>query len=300
MKSNIRAFYGTASVLAIALLSLAFIIARPALAQVDATSTETVASSSEPASPTDTETGTIIDTGTATTAADDTDIEMASGATTDATSSALSTTTAPAESPPAATSDLAAPPAVDNSGIESSSSPEVLGVSTSSDVTPDASRPATPSSASPEELSASSQPPPEGLTLVHITGTKYIDYFTDGTTVTQYPGDPTIDAHLAEKDAPTPTHEGLTWVHTVGMNLYDTPSGDLEQGDYAVQSDGSYIDNPHPTAFVSSTSTPATSDAITSDSSSTSSTIPADISASTDEGTSSAPTTSDSTATTTE
>jgi hypothetical protein len=99
-----------------------------------------------------------------------------------------------------------------------------------------------------------SEPAPQGLSLVHIIGTKYTDYFTDGTTETSYPGDPTIDANLGKRDAPTPTHEGLTWVHTTGQNLYDTPSGDLEVGDYAVQTNGDYIENAPP--FVSSTSTP--------------------------------------------
>jgi hypothetical protein len=97
--------------------------------------------------------------------------------------------------------------------------------------------------------------PPQGLTEVHIIGTKYTDYFTDGTTVTGYPGDPAIDSHFSEPNAPIPTHAGLTWVHTTGQYLYDTPTGDLDVGDYAVQSDGSYIEN----AFVSSTSTPAVS-----------------------------------------
>src|SRR5262249_43583334 len=90
----------------------------------------------------------------------------------------------------------------------------------------------------------------------------YIDYFTDGTTVTSYPGDPAIDSHLSEANAPIPTHEGLTWVHTTGQNLYDTTSGDLEVGQYAVQPNGSYIQNASP--FVSSTSTPATDAALTS------------------------------------
>jgi hypothetical protein len=71
------------------------------------------------------------------------------------------------------------------------------------------------------------EPAPEGLTEVHIIGTKYIDYFTDGSTTVAYPGDPNIDAYLAEKDAPIPSHESLTWVHTTGGYLYDTPSGDL-------------------------------------------------------------------------
>src|SRR5262249_29658451 len=99
-----------------------------------------------------------------------------------------------------------------------------------------------------------SEPAPQNLSLVHIIGTKYTDYFTNGTTETSYPGDPTIDANLGKRGAPIPTHEGLTWVHTVGQNLYDTPSGDLEVGDYALQASGEYVENAPP--FVSSTSTP--------------------------------------------
>jgi len=88
-----------------------------------------------------------------------------------------------------------------------------------------------------------------------MVGTKYTDYFTDGSTTIAVPGDSVIDGHLSDPGAPLPTHEGMTWVHTTGASLYDTPSGDLEVGDYAVQADGSYIDNAPP--FVSSTSTPA-------------------------------------------
>jgi hypothetical protein len=99
-----------------------------------------------------------------------------------------------------------------------------------------------------------SEPAPQGLSLVHIIGTKCTDYFTDGTTETSYPGGPAIDANLGKRDAPIPTHDGLTWVHTTGQNLYDTPSGDLEVGDYALQTNGDYIENAPP--FVSSTSTP--------------------------------------------
>src|SRR5437660_603039 len=40
------------------------------------------------------------------------------------------------------------------------------------------------------------EPAPDGLTLVHIIGTKYVDYFTDGTTITSYPGDPAIDSNF--------------------------------------------------------------------------------------------------------
>jgi hypothetical protein len=88
---------------------------------------------------------------------------------------------------------------------------------------------------------------------VHIIGTKYIDYFTDGTS---YPGDPDIDANLSKPNAPIPTHNGLTWDRTTSQYLYDTPSGDLEMGNYALQADGQYIANAPPS--VSSTSTPAT------------------------------------------
>lgn len=95
--------------------------------------------------------------------------------------------------------------------------------------------------------------PPQGLTLVHIVGTKYTDYFTDGTTVTSYPGDPAINSNFDKPDAPIPTHAGLTWDHTTGGYLYDTTSGDLEVGDYAVQPGGSDIENAPP--FVSSIST---------------------------------------------
>ena len=92
--------------------------------------------------------------------------------------------------------------------------------------------------------------------MVHIIGTKYIDYFTDGTNMYTFPGDPEIHAHIAEKDAPIPTHEGLTWVHSTGQYLYDTASGDLEVGQYALQANGTYIQKAHP--FVSATSSAAT------------------------------------------
>lgn len=101
---------------------------------------------------------------------------------------------------------------------------------------------------------APTEPPPARLAEVHIIGTKYIDYFTDGSTTIAVPGDPNIDGDLDKPDAPIPTHKGMTWVHTTGQNLYDTPSGDLDVGDYAVQADGSYIQHAPP--FVSSTSTP--------------------------------------------
>src|SRR6202030_2640552 len=62
------------------------------------------------------------------------------------------------------------------------------------------------------------EPPPSGLTEVHIIGTKYIDYFTDGSTTIAVPGDPEVDGNLDKPDAPIPTHSGMTWVHTTGQN----------------------------------------------------------------------------------
>jgi hypothetical protein len=118
---------------------------------------------------------------------------------------------------------------------------EILGTSTAD----------TSTSASPATNSSTDS----GITEVHVVGTKYIDYFTDGTTTTAYPGDPDIDANLAKPNAPIPTHEGMTWVHTTGQPLYDTPSGDLELGDYAMLPGGSIISNAPP--FQSSTSTAA-------------------------------------------
>jgi hypothetical protein len=38
-------------------------------------------------------------------------------------------------------------------------------------------------------------------------------------------------------------HGNLKWVSTSGMEAYDTPSGDLEVGDYAQEADGSYVTN---------------------------------------------------------
>ena len=81
------------------------------------------------------------------------------------------------------------------------------------------------------------------LKLVHVVGMKYIDYFTDGTKTYTFPGNPDIDSNLNKPNAPIPSHTGLTWVSTSGMEAYDTASGDLEVGDYAQEADGSYISN---------------------------------------------------------
>jgi hypothetical protein len=85
------------------------------------------------------------------------------------------------------------------------------------------SHPVSPVSQSTSDTAVTpTEAPPEGLTLVHIIGEKYIDYFTDGTNTVSFPGDPDVDANLNKPNAPIPTHEGLTWDHTAGGYLYDT------------------------------------------------------------------------------
>ena len=81
------------------------------------------------------------------------------------------------------------------------------------------------------------------LKLVHVVGSKYVDYFTDGTKTYSYPGNPDIDSNLNKPNAPIPSHGNLKWVSTSGMEAYDMSSGDLEVGDYAQEADGSYISN---------------------------------------------------------
>ena len=141
--------------------------------------------------------------------------------TTDATSTVSDTTTASTSS----TSARSTPPATDAS-----------------------STPATPptQTQTPDQSQAQSQPSNGAkptLKLVHVVGTKYIDYFTDGTKTYSFPGDPKIDGNLNKPNAPIPSHSNLKWVSTSGMEAYDTTSGDLEVGDYAHESDGSYITN---------------------------------------------------------
>ena len=95
------------------------------------------------------------------------------------------------------------------------------------------------------QTQAQSQPSSDKPTfkLVHVVGSKYIDYFTDGKKTYSFPGNPDIDSNLNKPNAPIPSHAGLTWVSTSGMEAYDTPSGDLESADYAQESDGSFITN---------------------------------------------------------
>ena len=141
--------------------------------------------------------------------------------TTDATSTVSDTTTASASS--SSVSNM--PPATD-----ASSTPETPPAQTQT----------------PDQSQAQSQPSNGAkptLKLVHVVGTKYVDYFTDGTKSYSFPGDPDIDSNLNKPNAPIPSHGNLTWVSTSGMDAYDTSSGDLEIGDYAQESDGSYISN---------------------------------------------------------
>jgi hypothetical protein len=140
--------------------------------------------------------------------------------TTDATTAASDTTTASTSS----TSASSTPPATDAS---------------STSATPPTQTEA------PAQTQAQSQPisGKPTLKLVHVVGTKYVDYFTDGTKTYSFPGNPDIDSNLNKPNAPIPTHGNLQWVSTSGMNAYDTPSGDLESGDYAQEADGSYISN---------------------------------------------------------
>jgi hypothetical protein len=108
------------------------------------------------------------------------------------------------------------------------------------------STPATPPAQTQTPDQSQAQSLPSGkptLKLVHVVGSKYVDYFTDGSKTYSFPGNRDIDSNLNKPNAPIPTHDNLTWVSTSGMEAYDTPSGDLEVGDYAQEADGSYISN---------------------------------------------------------
>jgi hypothetical protein len=139
--------------------------------------------------------------------------------TTDATSTASDTSTA-ATSPTSASSTTSTTDA------------------SSTSVTPPAQTQA------PAQTQTQAQPSSKpALKLVHVVGTKYVDYFTDGTKTYSFPGNLDIDANLNKPNAPIPTHGNLKWVSTSGMEAYDTPSSDLEVGDYAQEADGSYVSN---------------------------------------------------------
>ena len=152
--------------------------------------------------------------------------------TTDATSTVSDTTTASTSS----TSASSTPPATDAS---------------STLTTPPAQ------TQIPDQSQAQSQPSngaKPSLKLVHVVGTKYIDYFTDGTKTYSFPGNPDIDSNLNKPNAPIPTHGNLQWVSTSGMEAYDAPSGDLEEGTYAQEADGSYIYNTPAYTYTDATS----------------------------------------------
>ena len=122
------------------------------------------------------------------------------------------------------------------------------------------STPATPPAQiqTPDQRQAQSQPSNGAkptLKLVHVVGTKYIDYFTDGSKTYSFPGNSDIDSNLNKPNAPIPTHGNLQWVSTSGMEAYDTPSGELESGDYAQEADGSYISNVPAYTYTDATST---------------------------------------------
>ena len=102
-----------------------------------------------------------------------------SATTTDATSTVPDTTTASTSS----TSASSTPPSTDAS-----------------------STPATP----PAQSHAQSQPSNGAkptLKLVHVVGSKYIDYFTDGTKTYSFPGNPDIDANLNKPSSHVGLHQ---------------------------------------------------------------------------------------------
>ena len=152
--------------------------------------------------------------------------------TTDATSTASDTTTTP---------DASTSPS-------SGSTPPTMDASSTS--------PAPAETQAPAQTQAQAQPSTgkPTLKLVHVAGTKYIDYFTDGKKTYSFAGNPDIDSNLNKPNAPIPTHGNLTWVSTSGMDAYDTPSGDLKSADYAQEADGSYISNIPASTYTDATS----------------------------------------------
>src|SRR5215831_15224868 len=151
MKTNMIKFVGASVV--VALVAIGSTIVRPVLAQVDATSTEAVASSAA-----------------ATPVADRSPVATS---TRDTVASSTAPASVPAESNAASTTPAATPPDTTTSQGKAQASAE--GVAHG--------KPPTDS-------------PPPGLALVHIVGTKYVDYFTDGTTTITVPGDPNVDGNL--------------------------------------------------------------------------------------------------------
>lgn len=131
-------------------------------------------------------------------------------------------------------------------GSSTPSTTDTLSTISASTTTPTTSTSSTPivTTATIQTTPQTSQPVTSGkpsLKLVHVVGTKYVDYFTDGKKTYALAGDPSVDGKLNLPNAPTPFHSGLKWVSTSGMEAYDTTSGDLEVDDYAQEADGSYI-----------------------------------------------------------
>src|SRR5215472_12896558 len=145
---------------------------------------------------------------------------LAQVAATSTTAAASSTSVAATVSAGTSTTDTvvasSTPPAsapVDSSATSTTPTP------TSSDTTSGAQGKAHANGARAAGNKPPTDSPPPGLTLVHIIGAKYIDYFTDGSTTIAVPGDPTVDGNLDKPNASTPTHAGMTWVHTTGQHL---------------------------------------------------------------------------------
>jgi hypothetical protein len=144
---------------------------------------------------------------------------------------------------------------------EVSTSTDIIATSSADAITSDST---TPAATPPESTSTPwSESSAQTLIEVHIIGKKYVDYFTDGTTLTSLPGNSNMDANLDQPNAPIPTHEGLTWDHTATEFLYDTPSGDLDPGDYAQMPSGNYIAHYPATVYTDATSTVPQPDRIT-------------------------------------
>jgi hypothetical protein len=245
--------FGITGVLVLVFAGL-FAVARPVLAQQDASTSDAVVAtdgSAEQSVPTttvltDDAAGTVLGVSTSS------DESLGQSTTDDTVSApaASDATTAP-------TDTGSAPATVDTGAAPSDNAPTSDANTTVSEMGSAAAEAATDSGTTTTESAANiPETPPVGLAEVHIIGMKYIDYFTDGTSTFSFPGDPQIDENFDKPNAPIPTHEGLTWVHSTGQYLYDTPSGDLEEGEYAVLANGHYISRGVP--FISSTSTPDT------------------------------------------
>jgi hypothetical protein len=160
------------------------------------------------------------------------------------------------------TSDL--PPstttATDTAGTTDTTTPSTPAVDQASTSAPTATTATAPAPPLPAPVQATSV----SLTLVHMAGTKYVDYCTDGSKVTAYPGDAAIDAHFDVPNAPTPKCPGgQTWDHTSGTYAYDTQSGDLGVNQYAQLSDGSYVVHYPAQTYKDATSTAQLPDRIT-------------------------------------